>query len=43
MHKKFVDTSQSEEFLTLSKMELMEIISTDELNITGEEQVLFQS
>ena len=39
MHKKFVDTSLSEEFLTLSKNELMEIISTDELNVGGEEQV----
>ncbi|XP_022106142.1 kelch-like protein 18 isoform X1 [Acanthaster planci] len=39
MHKKFVDTSLSEEFLTLSKYELMDIISTDELNVGGEEQV----
>lgn len=39
LHKQFVDVSSSDEFMMLSKVEFIEILEMDELNVTGEEQV----
>lgn len=39
IQKHFVDVSKSEEFLNLSKKEILDVISLDELHVTSEEQV----
>ena len=39
LHKQFVDIITSDEFLSLGKEEVMEIIGSDELNVPREEQV----
>ena len=39
IQKHFVDVSKSDEFLSLSKKEVLDIISLDELHVATEEQV----
>lgn len=39
VQKHFVDVSKSDEFLSLSKKEVLDIISLDELHVASEEQV----
>lgn len=39
LQKHFKDVMNTEEFLSLSKSDIMEIISQDELNVSTEEQV----
>ncbi|XP_002734469.1 kelch-like protein 18 [Saccoglossus kowalevskii] len=39
LHKRFIDVSKSDEFLNLSKEEIFEILSCDDLNVKGEDQV----
>ncbi|XP_072020805.1 kelch-like protein 18 isoform X2 [Amphiura filiformis] len=39
LHKQFVDIIDSDEFLSLGKEEVLEIIGSDELNVPREEQV----
>ncbi len=39
LHKQFVDIISGDEFLSLGKEEVLEIIGSDELNVPREEQV----
>ncbi|XP_071942041.1 kelch-like protein 18 isoform X1 [Antedon mediterranea] len=39
IQKRFTDVYRSEEFLSLTQEEVQEILTSDELNVTGEEQV----
>ena len=39
IHKHFVEVSKSDEFLNLSKKDVLDILDRDELYVTSEEQV----
>ena len=43
IHKHFVEVSKSDEFLNLSKKDVLDILDRDELYVTSEEQVRMEN